>query len=86
MSVHESRFIKWFAGIAGSLVVLTIVALLGMWKAGGIQAQEIEQNKNEILETREYHQRDIDNVMFYMREIREDQKEIKKDIKELLKK
>jgi len=84
MSLSESKFLKWLGVILGG----GLVALFGWTYAvlGSVDVIEnkVDNNTKEIIETREYHKKDIDNIMFYLRESREDSKIIKADVKELL--
>lgn len=85
MSTHEKTFLKWFGFVGGTIVAALILINLSVLGNIDVIQEKVSQNEKEILETREYHDKDIDNVMFYVRDIRVDVKEIKVDIKELIK-
>ena len=84
MSLSESKFLKWL----GVILTGSLIALFGWTYAvlGSVDVIEnkVDNNSKEIIETREYHKKDVDNIMLYLRENRADSKEIKADVKELL--
>lgn len=77
MSIEESNFIKWFAGIAASLIIASILGLVGMYHSQAVNTERIKTNEANIKILREYHH---DDILL----IRDDLKEIKYDIKQLL--
>jgi len=85
MSTNEKSFIKSFGVIAGALVISFIIGGVMMFRAVGVLANVSNNNAREIQEVKEYHIRDMESSYDYMREMREDQKVMKQDIKEILK-
>lgn len=86
MSAQESKFLKYFAAIAVALLITLFGWTYTVIGSVDVIENKVDNNAKGIQETRNYHKADIDNVMFYVKDIRSDQKEIKSDIKELLKK
>lgn len=85
MSEVESKFIKWFAGIAGALIVASIIGLVSMYHTSGIVSEKVKSNNKDIVEVQSYHDKDVDLIRQSINEIKEDQTIIKTDIKQILK-
>ena len=85
MSTSENRFIRWFGTIATALIIASIIGIIGMYYTSGILATQKEVNGKEIEEVREFHKDDVELIRQSMRDIRNDQKVIKSDIKDILK-
>ncbi len=85
MSNIESKFIKWFAGIAGALIVASIIGLVGMYHTSGIVSEKVKSNNNKIIEVISYHEKDVGLIRQSIYEIKNDQTIIKTDIKQILK-
>ena len=85
MSNIESKFIKWFAGIAGALIVASIIGLVGMYHTSGIVSEKVKSNNNKIIEVISYHEKDVWLIRQSIYEIKNDQTIIKTDIKQILK-
>lgn len=84
MSVQESNFLKWFGGIAGALIISFIISGIVMYRNVAVLSSSVEHSKNDINELRVYHKEDVKLIRADMLEIKEDNKEIKHDIKTLL--
>lgn len=76
MSVQESNFLKWLAGICATLLVAMTVGAFSVLSSIDVMAERINHNTSEIKETRETHKDD-------MSLIRNDTKEIKQDVKDI---
>jgi hypothetical protein len=85
MSAIESKFIRWFAGIAGALIIASIIGLVGMYHASGIVSEKVNSNKLKIKEVTVYHEKDVELIRRSMNDIKKDQIIIKNDIKQILK-
>ncbi len=85
MSNSESKFVNWFASIAAALIVASIISIIGMYRTAAIVSQKVEGNEKSIIETRLYHEKDVQLIRNNIKEIRSDQKVIKTDIKQILK-
>ncbi|MBC8319875.1 MAG: hypothetical protein H8E34_04055 [Bacteroidetes bacterium] len=84
MSSTESRFIRWFASIAASLIVVSIIGLVTMYRATGIIVSKVQINEQRIIELKEFHYKDVELLRESVREIKSDQKIIISDVKEIL--
>ena len=84
MSIQESRFIRWFASIAASLIVASIIGLISMYRATGIVASKVQVNEQRIEELKRFHGHDVDLIRESIRDIRSDQQIIKSDVKKIL--
>ena len=85
MSNIESKFIKWFAGIAGALIVASVIGLVSMYHTSGIVSEKVKSNNNKIIEVISYHEKDVGLIRQSIYEIKNDQTIIKTDIKQILK-
>jgi len=85
MSKIESNFIKWFAGIAGALIIASIIGLVGMYHSSGIVTEKVNSNGLKIKDVIIYHEKDVDLIRRSMVDIKKDQTIIKADIKQILK-
>ena len=89
MSQSESRFLKWFGGIAATLLVAAIIGLIGMYSNDNVHAAAIETNKiniSRIESTHEVDKAEMNNEHREdMQELKDGQKTMQADIKELLK-
>ena len=89
MSLAEKSFIRWFAGIFGTiasgLIIVSIAGIVKMSQINAVYNEQIDQNKEEVLELREYHKDDVALIRKSVDEIKADNKEMKNDIKEILK-
>ena len=85
MSNTESKFVNWFASIAAALIVASIISIIGMYRTAAIVSQKVDENEKSIMETRTYHEKDVQLIRNNIKEIRADQKIIMNDIKEILK-
>ena len=84
MSVQESKFLQWFAGIAATLIVAMTIGAFSVLSSIDVMAERIQHNTQGIKETREMHKRDLNLIRGDMAEIKDDTKEIKSDIKKLM--
>ena len=84
MSIQETNFIKWFGGIAASLVIAFIIGGVVMFRVVGVLSQNVQYNDREIKELRQFHKDDLSLIRHDINEIKEDNQEIKQDIKKLL--
>jgi len=96
MSAIESRFIKWFSGMAATLLVFSIVGLIGMVKAmaayeeaSKAQSKRTDKieiyNELQIKQVKEYHDRDFNILSRTQERFETNQRIIMNDVKELLK-
>ena len=85
MSKIESNFIKWFAGIAGALIIASIIGLVGMYHSSGIVTEKVNSNGLKIKDVIIYHEKDVDLIRRSINDIKKDQTIIKADIKQILK-
>lgn len=85
MSNNESKFVNWFASIAAALIVASIISIIGMYRTAAIVSQKVDENEKRIIETRIYHEKDVELIRNNIKEIKSDQKVIMNDIKEILK-
>ncbi len=85
MSRIESTFIKWFAGIAGALIIASIIGLVGMYHSSGIVSEKVNSNGFKIKNVIIYHEKDVELIRNSMVDIKKDQTIIKADIKQILK-
>ena len=85
MNSFESKFIRWFAGIAGALIVASIIGLVGMYHSAGIVSQKVSTNQSRIEDLRVYHDKDVELIRRSIDDIKHDQSIIKSDIKQILK-
>ena len=97
MSIQETNFIKWFGGIAASLVISFIVGGVIMFRVVGILGNDVQHNtiqiqsltndrKEDISNIRQYHNDDVRLIRDDIKEIKSDQAEMKRDIKKILEK
>jgi len=86
MSAQESNFLKWIAGIVAVLISGILLQAFVLISTIDVIEVKIEQNEKAITKTQKAHDKDVNKLDDYMHEIRSDQKIIKSDIKELLKK
>lgn len=90
MSLKEASFLKWFGGIASMLLVAAIIGLIGMYSNSNVHAADIKTNKKDIQRIETTHE--LDKIEMNkehrddMQELKDGQKTIQADIKELLKK
>ncbi|NHZ86278.1 MAG: hypothetical protein GWP19_10410 [Planctomycetia bacterium] len=91
MSQSENKFIKWFASIAGALIIASILGLFGMYRSQIIIEQKFDQQEetnttlnNRINTTRVYHSKDVALIRDDIKEIKNSQAETQKDIKTIL--
>ncbi len=85
MSNQESTFIKWFGSIATSLIIASIIGLVGMYHASGIVSEKVQTNQQKIVELQSFHEKDVELIRTTIKEIKSDQKVIMTDIKQILK-
>jgi hypothetical protein len=85
MSRNESIFIKWFGGIASALIIASIIGLIGMYRTSGIVSERVDANEKKIEEVKDYHNKDVGLIRDNMKEIKDNQKVIISDIKQILK-
>ncbi|MFK5856095.1 MAG: hypothetical protein QM503_08200 [Bacteroidota bacterium] len=85
MSNSESKFVNWFASIAAALIVASIISLIGMYRTTAIVSQKVDANEKGIIETKLYHEKDVQLIRNNIKEIKSDQKVIMSDIKQILK-
>ena len=62
MSQVESKFIKWFAGIAAALVIASIMGLVGFYTSATAKGASDDIKFH-------YIQKDINDIKFDLREI-----------------
>ena len=86
MSTNESSFLKWIAGIVAILISGILLQAFVLISTIDVIEVRIQQNEKSIILTQKAHDKDVNKLDDYMHEIRSDQKIIKSDIKELLKK
>ncbi len=86
MSTYESKFIQWIGGIVAVLISGILLQAFVLISTINVLEIKIKQNANAIVDTQNAHEKDVRILHDYMGEIRTDQKIIKADIKELLKK
>lgn len=97
MSVQETNFIKWFGGIAATLIISFIIGGVAMFRAVGIISNDVQHNEqqiellsidtdSEINNLKSYHKDDVTLIREDIKDIKADQKEIKSDIKKILEK
>ena len=86
MSAQESNFLKWIAGIVAVLISGILLQAFVLISTIDVIEVKIEQNEKAITKTQKAHDKDVNKLDDYMHEIRSDQKIIKADIKEILKK
>ena len=86
MSTNESTFLKWIAGIVAILISGILLQAFVLISTIDVIEVKILQNEKAIIQTQKAHDKDVNKLDDYMHEIRADQKIIKADIKELLKK
>ncbi|MFA5419633.1 MAG: hypothetical protein WC341_14375 [Bacteroidales bacterium] len=85
MSNQESTFIKWFGSIATTLIVASIIGLIGMYHTSGIVSEKVKSNEKKIEEVQTFHDKDVELIRTSIKEIKTDQKVIMSDIKQILK-
>lgn len=85
MSNQESSFIKWFGSIAATLIIASIIGLIGMYHTSGIVAEKVNANQKKIAEVQTFHDKDVNLIRASIKEIKSDQKVIMSDIKQILK-
>ncbi|OFY51847.1 MAG: hypothetical protein A2W85_09320 [Bacteroidetes bacterium GWF2_41_31] len=85
MSKTESMFIKWFGGIAGTLIIASVIGLVGMYHTSGIVSEKVKSNEKKIVEVQTFHDKDVELIRSSIKEIKSDQKVIMTDIKQILK-
>jgi len=86
MSTQESDFLKWIGGIVAVLISGILLQAFVLISTINVLEIKIKQNEKSIVDTQNSHEKDVRVLHDYMGEIRTDQKIIKADIKELLKK
>ena len=86
MSTNESTFLKWIAGIVAILISGILLQAFVLISTIDVIEVRIQQNEKSIILTQKAHEKDVNTINCYMHEIRSDQKIIKADIKEILKK
>ena len=79
MSTTESRFIKWFGGIAATLLIGLTIWTFTILSSFDVMATKVQHNTNDIVDIKSAHKED-------KKDLKDDLTEIKNDIKELLKK
>ena len=84
MSQKEYSFLRWFGGIASIVLAAAIIGLVVGFKDDGVRAEQVKQNKTEIIETKDTHKNDMRLMRDDMKEIIEGQKIMQADIKKLL--
>jgi len=84
MSNQESTFIKWFGSIATTLIIASIIGLVGMYRTSGIVSEKVQSNEKKIVEVQSYHEKDVELIRSSIKEIKTDQKVIMTDIKQIL--
>ena len=84
MSNQESTFIKWFGSIATTLIIASIIGLVGMYRTSGIVSEKVLSNEKKIVEVQSYHEKDVELIRSSIKEIKTDQKVIMTDIKQIL--
>ena len=86
MSTYESKFIQWIGGIVAVLISGILLQAFVLLNTIDVIEIKIKQNEKSIVDTQNAHEKDVRVLHDYMGEMRTDQKIIKADIKELLKK
>ena len=86
MSTYESKFLQWIAGIVAVLISGILLQAFVLLNTIDVLEIKIKQNEKSIVDTQNAHEKDVRVLHDYMGEMRTDQKIIKADIKELLKK
>ena len=86
MSTNETKFLQWIAGIVAVLISGILLQAFVLLSTIDVLEVKIKQNEKAIIQTQNAHEKDIRILHDYMGEMRSDQKIIKADIKELLKK
>ena len=86
MSTYESKFLQWIGGIVAVLISGILLQAFVLLNTIDVLEIKIKQNEKSIVDTQNSHEKDIRILHDYIGEIRIDQKIIKADIKELLKK
>jgi len=86
MSSYESKFLQWMGGIVAVLISGILLQAFMLLSTIDVIEIKIKQNEKSIVNTQNDHEKDVRTLHDYMGEIRLDQKIIKADIKELLKK
>jgi hypothetical protein len=77
MSVQQSNFLKWFAGIAAMIMVVVITWTFTVLGNIDVLTKSIEYNALEIQETRVMHNSDALLIRDNIKEIKTDLKDIK---------
>ena len=77
MSVQQSNFLKWFAGIASMIMVVVITWTFTVLGNIDVLTKSIEYNALEIQETRVMHNADALLIRDNIKEIKTDLKDIK---------
>ena len=85
MSIQESSFIKWLAGICATLLVAMTIGAFSVLSSIDVMAERIRVNQSEIYETRETHKDDLKLIRNNITDIKASQKEIQSDVKSILK-
>ena len=85
MSEAQKNFLKWFGGISSALVLSFIIGGVYLYRAQGQTTTQIENLLEVSRSLKEYHDRDIVLIRENIGEIKDTQKEIRLDIKELIK-
>ena len=86
MSTYESKFLQWMGGIVAVLISGILLQAFMLLSTIDVLEIKIQQNEKSIVNTQNAHEKDVQFLHDYMGEMRTDQKIIKADIKELLKK
>ncbi len=70
MSIQESKFLKWFGGIAATLLVGLVIWTFTILSSYDVMANKVEHNTRDITEIKTNHKDDL-------KEIKQDVKDIK---------
>lgn len=85
MSIQEQIFIKRFGSIAAALVISFIISGVVMYRTVAVMSVNIETNHERVDNLERFHKSDILLIREDIDEIKESQKDMRKDIKEILK-
>ena len=90
MSFEQKSFLKWFAGICGTLLVAMVLSVWSVLDSVDVMAERINHNTDDIVEIKETHKDDMTKMTNShkddMDELKGGQKIMREDIKEILKK
>lgn len=77
MSTMENKFIRWFAGIAASLLLAIFIWTFSILGSIDVMAEKVHHNEQKCIDIMNIHENDVGDI-------KDDIREIKQDIKKLL--